>query len=191
MSLNGEVSYSFSIIDNVTPVTNKMADSQDKLATKVQATTKSLDSQRIANINTLTSLRSFRSGIMDANNALRDLGIINEETYQGFRKVAAGITLFTASAEAIKGATALIRMARSATAGLAIASVFAKVAENPLLGAAAVIGAGAAGYGLATMLNQSTSSVSTTNNTTNINVANAGPTERIQSESLNTGSYYQ
>jgi hypothetical protein len=194
MSLSGEVSYSFTMVDNVTPVSEKMADAQEKLATKVKETTKSLDSQRIANINTLTSLRAFRSGISNANNALRDLGLINDATYQSFRKVSAGITLFTASAEAIKGATALIRMARSATAGLAVASVFARIAENPVLGAAAVIGAGAVGYGFATMMNDSTSAVtnSTVNNTTNINV-NGTPSQeqRVVSAGLNTGSYYQ
>lgn len=194
MSLNGEVSFSFNLVDNVTPASDRMSAAQEKLTSKAKMTTDAFDEQRIKNIETLASLNAFRSGIRQMTSSMHELGIVDDATYTSLNKVVAGITLVTSTAEAIKGLVAIMKLLRTATATNAVAAVFAAFAENPLLGAATFAGAGiAAGY-MVSSLNQSTGSVSnsTTNNSTSINVYGTPSSgQRIVSQGLSVGSYYQ
>lgn len=191
---SGSVSFDFELEDNVTTTTEKMAGAQDKLATKAATTNATLDQQRLKNIETLASLNAFRSGIGAMTSAMNTLGIVDAETYATLQKVTAGMTLISAGAEAVKGAIGIMKALQAATKGYAIASVFATIAANPLLGAAAIAGAGAtAGIFLYAMNNaeSSSSSSTTTNNSTTINVNSyQNQDSRTVASGFETGSYY-
>lgn len=193
MSESGAVSFSFTLEDNVTPVSERMAGAQDKLASKAKATNDELDRQRIKNIETLASLNAFRGGINAMASSMNTLGLVDQETYQSLQKVVAGMTLVCGAAEALKGGIGIMRALQAATKSYAVVSVFASIAANPVLGLAAVAGAGAAGYGFMQMMDSAASS-STQNNvqqTTNINF-NSYPSneERTTGAAFEVGSYY-
>jgi hypothetical protein len=189
----GSVSFGFELEDNVTVTTDRMGAAQDKLASKAEITNAALDRQRLKNIETLASLNAFRSGIGALTSSMNTLGLVDAKTYESLQKVVAGMTMISAGAEAIKGAIGIMKALQAATKGYAIASVFATIAANPILGAAAVAGAGAtAGIFLYAMNNaeQSSSSSSTTNNTTiNVNSYQSSD-QRMTSQGFETGSYY-
>lgn len=188
----GEIKFSFVLEDNVTPTTERMAGAQDKLADKTKKTNDELDKQRIKNIETLASLNAFRGGIGAMTSSMKTLGMVDDETYQSLQKVVAGMTLVTASAEALKGGIAIMKALQAATKSYAVMSIFASIAANPVLGIAAAAGAAGVGYGFMQMMD-SADKESTTNvsQTTNINF-NSYPRseERIISSGLEVGSYY-
>lgn len=194
MTEEGSVTYSFEIEDNVTPAAESMGAAQEKLATKAEKTTNSFEKQRIKNIETLTALRSFKSGLSDITSSLNTLGVVDDKTYQSLQKVVAGISLVTGTAETLKGAAVLMQLLTAKTSGYAVASVFAAVAAHPLWAGAALAGAGAVAGAYVLSMNDSqrsasSSSSSTTNNTT-VNFVNGGSNERNSSAALAAGSYY-
>lgn len=192
----GEVSYSFVLEDNVTGVTGRMASAQEILASKAKKTNEELDRQRIKNIETLASLNAFRGGLSSMTSAMNTLGMVDAETYKSLQRVVAGLTLVSSTAETLKGAIGIMRALQAATKSYAVASVFASIAANPLLGLAAVAGAGATAYGFVRMIDSHEEGDTVTHNTaqqqgTTINFYSApGPEERIASANLAVGSYY-
>jgi hypothetical protein len=189
----GEVNFSFVLEDNVTPTSERMAGAQEKLAAKAKQTNAELDRQRVKNIETLASLNAFRGGIGAMTGAVNTLGLVDQQTYQSLQKVVAGMTLVSGAAEALKGGIGIMRALQAATKSYAVVSVFASIAANPLLGLAAVAGAGAAGYGFMQLMDSASSSTqnNTVQQTTNINF-NSHPSseERIISSGFDVGSYY-
>lgn len=165
---------------------------QERLADKTRKTNEELDRQRIKNIETLASLNAFRGGIGAMTGAMNTLGLVDQQTYQSLQKVVAGMTLVSGAAEALKGGIGIMRALQAATKSYAVASVFASIAANPLLGLAAVAGAGAAGYGFMHMMDSASSS--TTNQvqqTTNINFSSyPSSEERTTGAAFEVGSYY-
>lgn len=189
----GNVSFDFTLEDNVTPVAERMGQSQERLASKTKATNEELDRQRIRNIDTLASLNAFRGGIGAMTTSMRTLGLVDEDTYQTLRQVTAGITMVSATAETLKGAIGIMRALQAATKGYAIASVFASIAANPVIGAVAVAGAGIAAYGALTYLNKEerSSVAQNVDQSRTINFYSAPDRQqRTASASLTTGSYY-
>lgn len=191
---SGEVRFSFILEDNVTPTAERMAGAQEKLASKAKATNAELDRQRIKNIETLASLNAFRGGIGAMASSMNTLGLVDQQTYQSLQKVVAGMTLVSGAAEALKGGIGIMRALQAATKSYAVVSVFASIAANPVLGLAAVAGAGAAGYGFMQLMDSADKS-STQNNTVQqtktINF-NSYPSseERVISSGFEVGSYY-
>jgi hypothetical protein len=191
--VGGSVSFNFELEDNVTPVTDRMSAAQDNLSKKAEATNASLDRQRIKNIETLASLNAFRSGIGALTSSMKTLGLVDAETYQSLQKVVAGMTMISAGAETIKGAIGIMRALQAATKGYAIASVFATIAAHPILGAAAIAGAGAAAGGLIYAMTSAERSSETpaisTSTTINVNTYQSSD-QRAMSMGFETGSYY-
>lgn len=192
--VRGEVAIGFSVEDNVSSTTEGMIAGQEKLASKAKTTTDQFESQRIKNIECLAALNSFRGGLRQAASSMHELGIVDDQTYETMSKLIAGVTLFTATAETLKGAVLIYNMLTAASSRFAISSIFAAAAQNPALAVAAIAGASVATYGIASMMSQSSSSSSSTTNnnitTFNFNNAASDRTSRTQSSALTTGSYY-
>lgn len=196
-SVSGSVSFGFDLDDNVTPTTEKMIGAQEKLANKAKVTTNEFDRQRLKNIECLASLNAFRGGLNQVTMSMHELGITDDKTYETMRKLVAGITLVTATAETLKGAVLVYNMLTAASTRYAVASIFAAAANNPLLAAVSIAGAGAIAYGAISMMNQSNVSSTgptvgtTVNNITTNNFTSAPDrTQRAISSGLTTGSYY-
>jgi len=86
-----------------------------------------------------------------------------------------------------------MRALQAATKGYAIASVFATIAAHPVLGAAAIAGAGAAAGGLIYAMTSAerSSETPTTSTSTTINVNTyQSSDQRAMSMGFETGSYY-
>lgn len=194
MNAAGGVEFEFELNDNVVPTTERMIAAQDRLANKAKTTTTEFEKQRVKNIECLAALNSFRGGLNQFASSMNTLGMIDEKTYESMRKLVAGITLFTASAEVLKSTAVIYNMLTASSMRFAVASIFAAAAQHPLLAAAAIGGAGMVAYGAISAMNQqgptSTSQMSTTNSTI-INL-NSYPSsnERTASAALATGSYY-
>lgn len=179
--------------DQTTAATDRASQAQERLAAKARKTNEELDRQRIKNIETLASLNAFRGGIGAMTGAMNTLGLVDQETYKSLQKVVAGMTLVSGAAEALKGGIGIMRALQAATKSYAVASVFASIAANPLLGLAAVAGAAGAGYGFMQMIDSAdkSSTQNTVQQTTNINFASyPGPEERVTGAAFEVGSYY-
>lgn len=183
----GSVTFGFEIEDNVSAVSGKIADGQQNLSAQVQKTTADVDRQAVAYIKAMSALNGFRGGMNQTVQSVKELGLVDDETYQTLRKVAAGMQLVTGTAEMLKGAAGIMNMLTASTKGFAVASAFAAITANPLKGALILAGAGAAVGGMVYVMNQQTQQSSTTNN---ITFVNGGGDEDTRGAQQAIGGYY-
>ena len=144
------VSWTFTMVDNVTTTTKQMADSQTQLSNNASAAKASVDSQNIAFIAQTAAVMAAYSGMRRLTSSLSELGLVSDNDAAKLNKMNAAVGLVAGGFQLLKGATQIIKMLTAAEVGLAAVESFRAVLNNPAK--AALVGAGiglAAGVGAA------------------------------------------
>ena len=144
------VSWTFTMVDNVTTTTKQMADSQTQLSNNASAAKSSVDSQNIAFIAQTAAVMAAYSGMRRLTSSLSELGLVSDSDAAKLNKMNAAVGLVAGGFQLLKGATQIIKMLTAAEVGLAAVESFRAVLNNPAK--AALVGAGiglAAGVGAA------------------------------------------
>ncbi len=135
-------------VDNVTPVTEKIAASQDKVIESAAKAQAAIDSQSISFMKQITMVNSLHGGIRMLGTGFHDLGLITDQAYDGINKVNAGVGIMVGSFKLLRTAQEAVNALRDSELGLAAVETFRSVLHNPAtvalvgagLGAAAAIG---------------------------------------------------
>lgn len=184
MSDNQEVVFVFRAEDKVSEPMKKAEAQLDATAEASERCTKSQERTILKSVETLTALQAVQSGVTAVASSVQTLGLVDEETAQSIRKVAAGIQLVVGTAQAVKGVVTLFNTLNSVLKTTAIVSTFASIAENPAKGALIVGGAALAAGAVAGYMYSATQ-----NNNTTIKVEHT-ETARQTEAAVSTGAWY-
>lgn len=159
MTDNERVTYILEAVDNVTPVTDKVAAGQDEVAAGAARAQAAVDSTSISFIKQLAAASALRQGISSISTGLDALGLISDDTSASLRKVSAATGMVVGGFQLMKAAQPIIEGLRSAELGLAAVETFRSVLNNPAAIALVGVAAGAAlGVGAMMLTNNNSSS---------------------------------
>lgn len=156
---NERVTYILEAVDNVTPVTDKVAAGQNDVAAGAARAQAAVDSSSISFIKQLSAAHALRSGLSGISNGLDTLGLISDDTSASLRKVSAATGMVVGGFQLMKAAQPIIEGLRNAELGLAAVETFRSVLNNPAAIALVGVAAGAAlGVGAMMLTNNNSSS---------------------------------
>lgn len=130
---NGEVVYSFTVADNVSPTIDRMTASQEKMEKQTDQTTKSVDSQRISFMTGIMGIMAFDRGIRGISSSMLQLGIIGKEDAHSVQMLNSSVMLVSSSLMLLKGGIQIMNWLREATVGLAMIETYRAVLKNPAM----------------------------------------------------------
>ncbi len=159
----GEVSFTWSMVDNVSATANAIAGSQDKLGESVRSTNRNIDSQNIAFLKTLASVHATYMGMTRLISGAQGLGIVHGALAKELDKVRFGAEMVYGAFMLWKGLSAGIDMVTQSTTALAAVESYLTVLKNPL-----AMGMVAAGLGVAIGAGAVLASKSGHSSTTNV-----------------------
>lgn len=177
--MNERVTYILEAVDNVSPVTEKVAVGQRDVEASAQAAQAAIDSSSISFIKQLTAVSALRQGMSSMTNGLDTLGLISEDTANSLKKVSAATGMVVGGFQLMKAVTPIIEGLRTAELGLAAVETFRSVLNNPAAIALVGVAAGAAlGVGAMMMSQGNNNSSQTTVNQTVVFEGSASSDQR-------------
>jgi len=146
--LEFNLQYRFDMVDNVTPTSRKGMTAQKELQTTLDQTHTKMMEQTTQFISNVMALSALEGGVNALAESFVKLGIVTDEGAEKMRMVAAGVKLFTGSAQIIQGLVGVMNLLRTTEIGLAVVETFRSVLANPAKMALIGVGLGtAAGVG--------------------------------------------
>jgi hypothetical protein len=158
---NETLTYVCEAVDNVTPVTDKIAANQERVIS-------ASDSANISFIKQIATVRALHGGLAGITSGMETLGLISDDTAASLNKVNAAVGIVAGSFQLLKAGQAILETLKVTELGLAAVETYRSVLNNPAAIALVGVAAGAAiGAGAALYANNSSST--TVNQTVNFN----------------------
>ena len=141
----GGLTYRLEIQDNVTPKAKQGASAQKELSKTIKGTTQTMEQQTLSFISNVMAISALEGGINALAESFTKLGIGGEKVGEQMRKLAAGVKLFTGTAQLIQGLIGVVRLLAKSEMVLAGVETYRKVLHNPAQLALVAAAAGSAG----------------------------------------------
>jgi len=142
-----EISFTFAVVDNISPVAREIAANEDNLAQATARANTNIDSQNIKFITQLASVMAVYRGMNMTITSMKTFGLVNNETAESLTKVAHAVGLVAGVFMMLKGAVKIVNALKAAELGLAVVETYRAVLNNPAK--LALVGLASAGAGLA------------------------------------------
>jgi hypothetical protein len=144
------ITYTFQVIDNVSPTAERVAGAQEKVAVSTENAKTAVDSQNISFMTQVIAVRSLYAGLRQVTSGMKELGLVDAKTAESLNKVVAAVGMVSGTFMMLKGAIQIVQFLRSSEIALAVAKTFNKVLDNPaqavLVGVAGAAAGAAGGY---------------------------------------------
>jgi len=171
MVFDQSISWTFNLIDNVTPTVENIQASQGQLAVSTQKATQTIDSQNISWLKQMAAVTATYMGMRRLTSSLIELGLVSDKDAKLLHQMTAAIGLVAGGYQLLKGGVAVINALRASTVGLAAIETYRSVlSRGPvavgLVAAGLGIAAGVGGYFLGQSAASQTSQTQVTQNIT-------------------------
>lgn len=145
---SGEISFTFTAIDNATPTLQSVANATRSVADSTENASKKVDSMNISFMTQMIAVMGVYAGIRRIGFSLHELGIMNDATMIKFQKLTAVLGLVVGTFQLLRGAQKVITALTASERGLAIVETYRAVLNSPAKAALVGLGIGlAAGVG--------------------------------------------
>jgi hypothetical protein len=137
--MDTSITFTYNVVDNVTPTAERMAGAQDKATEATDRTNQSIDSQNIKFITQLAAVGAAYGGLRRMTSGMHELGLVSDADAAKLNKVVSVVGIVSGAFMTLRSAIKIMEGLRSIEISVAAVETYRSVLKNP----AAMVGVGA------------------------------------------------